>query len=269
MASFSELQELHNCYLEPRSLMSKYVGRESAFIEDSIRRVFPLLNKTFSSGRVKGEMLIQLSIGLYFQFLFPVLEYFTEIIIGNSTDQAVLEVEKWRANAPGALDCSHAAKLICELQGNRQSMIEKQDMFKRKIKQVLTYDVSKRNPLCPQVLPQADCLFLENCLECHMMEKEGFCTALKNVSSLLKDGGHLILVSCLEQTFYILGNFKFPHLSLEEGFVRKALGEAGYTIEELHVLPRTFHDLYDVADYSGVIYVYARKDSALECSDKS
>ncbi|XP_069062997.1 nicotinamide N-methyltransferase-like [Pleurodeles waltl] len=150
-------------------------------------------------------------------------ECFTDIILSCSTDVCISEVEKWRTNAPGATDWTHAAKTICEIEGNGEECLEKQNKLKRRIKQVLKYDLSKDNPLSPAVLPPADCLLLTHCLEVHATSKEECRRALKNVSSLLKNGGHLILIGCLKETFYMAGSFKFPHLCINERFVSKAL----------------------------------------------
>ncbi|KAJ1196432.1 hypothetical protein NDU88_000303 [Pleurodeles waltl] len=259
MASFIELKELHDKFLEPKLLMDTYTGKDAPFVKDTVTRVIPLLSKAFSSGCMEGEMLVALCFGPFFQWAFPACEYFTDIIICSPNDKCLTELEKWRLNEPGAIDWSHAAKAFCELQGKGESWIEKQTMWQKKIKQCFIYDLSTSNPLSPTVLPQADCLLLSHCLEAHVTDKENYRTALENASTLLKKGGHLLMIACLEETFYMVGGFKFPHFSFDEGFVRKALDEGGYDIEELQVFPRRVTHLYDVADYSGFIFVNAVK----------
>ncbi|XP_078496154.1 indolethylamine N-methyltransferase-like [Lissotriton helveticus] len=194
MASSSELKEFHKRYLEPSLLMERYFGEESPFLDDTSNRIFPLLCETFSSGVVKGETLIAMSIVPFFQWALPACEYFTDIILSCETDKCISEVEKWRTHAPEALDWSYSAKLICEIEGKGEEWPEKQNKFINKIKDVLKYDLRKSNPLSPTVLPQADCLLLPHCLEIHATNKEEFCSALKNASTLLKNGGHLIFI---------------------------------------------------------------------------
>ncbi|XP_078496160.1 nicotinamide N-methyltransferase-like [Lissotriton helveticus] len=260
MASFSALKELHDRYLDANIVMDTYTAKDSAFFDNVITLILPLFNKIFTSGVVKGKLLINLCFGPYFEWIFPACENFTDFILGASTDKSIAEIEKWQKNEPGALDWSHVAKALCELQGKGEDWQEKQNILKQKIKNVLKYDVSKCNPLSPTVLPQADCLLLTHCLEAHSTNKEEFHSALKNVSSLLKNGGHLLMISCLMQTFYMIGTFKFPHLSIDESFVRKALSEGGYVIQKLQVFPRTLDQLHEVADYEGFIVVLARKE---------
>ncbi|XP_078496193.1 indolethylamine N-methyltransferase-like [Lissotriton helveticus] len=259
MASFAALQAIHDLHLDPKAMLDTYSGENSGFKEDSVKWIFTRLNKTFSLGEVKGETLMLLSIGPYFPYMFPACDYFTEIIISVSTDKGIAEVEKWLKNAPGAIDCSHTAKLTCELQGNRETWVEKQDVLRGKTTKVLKYNVNNCNPLSPTTLPPVDCLFLKHCLECHTTNKKEFCSSLKNVTSQLKSGGHLIFIACLVQTYYVVEGFKFPNLSIEDDFVRTCMLDAGYVIQESELLHRTVDFLHDVADYKGIMYVRAQK----------
>ncbi|XP_069062025.1 nicotinamide N-methyltransferase-like [Pleurodeles waltl] len=260
MASISELKELHDQYFDFTMLMDTYLVRDSAFIDDAFTRMLPVFNNIFMSGCVKGEVLIDLAYGPFFEWTFPACDYFSDIILGGSTDKCIAELEKWWKNEPGALDWSHAAKAFCELQGNREEWPEVENRVKGKITKVVKYDVSKCNPLFPTVLPQADCLLLPHCLEIHVTDKEEFCRALKNVSSLLKNGGHLVMIACLKQTFFMIGSFKFPHLYIDECSVREALGENNYVIKELKVFPRKVYHLYDLVDYESIVLVHAQKE---------
>ncbi|XP_078496060.1 nicotinamide N-methyltransferase-like [Lissotriton helveticus] len=260
MAEIDALKELHEQHFDTTLVMDVYTGQESDFIDDTISGMLPLFNKIFTSGGVKGELLINLCLGSYVEWAFPACEYFTEIIVGASTDSSTTEIEKWRKNESVELDWSHVAKALCEIQGKGEKWPEKQNIFKQKIKQVLKCDVRKSNPLSPTVLPQADCLLLTHCLAPHVTNKEEFCCTLKNVSSMLKNGGHLVWICCLMQTFYMIGSFKFPHLSIDESFVRKALSEGGFVILELQVFSRRVNHLYHLADYESFAVVHARKE---------
>ncbi|XP_078496162.1 nicotinamide N-methyltransferase-like [Lissotriton helveticus] len=259
MESVYKLKERHDQLLEPKMLMDMYTGKDAPFLTDTVMRVIPLLNKAFASGGVKGDRLIALCFGPFFNWAFPACENLKDIIICCPNDKCINELEKWRTNAPGAIDWSHAVKAHCEVQGKGESWIEKQSMWQKKIKQPVKYDVSKSNPLSPTLLPQADCLLLSHCLEAHVTDKETFITAMKNVTTLLKPGGNLVIIACLEESYYMVGNYKFPHLCIDEDFVRKALCDTGYDIVELHVSSRTVNQLYDVADYTAFIIVNARK----------
>ncbi|XP_069470313.1 nicotinamide N-methyltransferase-like [Ambystoma mexicanum] len=259
--SSSSLQELLDKYLDGKLLLETYLRKGSGFCNDTIDQIFSCLIKLFSSGRVKGNTMIQFSLGPYIYYSFPACAYFKEIIVATSTNNCLEELEKWRKNEADALDMSHIAEFVCEREGNRETWMEKQSMIRSKMKKALKYNVIKHNPIAPIVLPQVDCLFLTHCIEVHTLTKEGFCSALKNISSLLKPGGALIMIVLKETTFYMFGKFKFPHLCLDEGFLRKAVTDIGYCIEELTVLPRKCEELFDVNDYTAFMMLYARKET--------
>ncbi|KAJ1196398.1 hypothetical protein NDU88_000269 [Pleurodeles waltl] len=259
MASFSSQKELQDRYFDARTMMMQFTAEGSDFLKDTIDDLFPLLNKTFSVGDIKGEVLIQMSIGIYFPYILPACEPFRDIYVGGSTDKCITELEKWRKNAPDAVDFSYAAKVAYKEQSNRECWTEKQNMLRMKMKPGLKYDVNNTNPFHPTVLPPADCLFLIHCLECHTTDEEGFCRALKHASFLLKKGGHLLMIACLGETFYMVGDFKWNHLSMEAEFVKKALCDAGYEIKELHVLPRAVRCRYEMGDYHSFLLTVALK----------
>lgn len=56
------------------------------------------------------------------------------------------------------------------------------------VKQVLKCDVTQSRPLGAVPLPLADCLLSTLCLDAACPDLPAFCTALKNLSSLLKPG---------------------------------------------------------------------------------
>lgn len=56
------------------------------------------------------------------------------------------------------------------------------------VKQVLKCDVTQSQPLGAVPLPLADCLLSTLCLDAACPDLPAFCTALKNLSSLLKPG---------------------------------------------------------------------------------
>ncbi|XP_078496056.1 indolethylamine N-methyltransferase-like [Lissotriton helveticus] len=212
------------------------------------------------SGAVKGGSLIQVSISPLIHFTMAACEYFTEITFACLNDKSMEELRKWLKNEPDALDCSHAIKLFCELQGSSETWIEKQNIVQQKVKQICNCDMDRRDPLSPTVMPQADCLLLVHSVDFLAKDKKNFCDGVKNLSSLLKCGGHLIVMTTLETTFYMVGDVKFPHLCIDEGFLRNALTDSGFVIVEHHITYRKVQRLYDIMDYKGVIIVKARKE---------
>ncbi|XP_069470311.1 nicotinamide N-methyltransferase-like [Ambystoma mexicanum] len=255
------LQELHEKNLDAKGMWETYYRKGAGFREDNLHQIMTCLMKIFSSGCVKGNTLIQFTVAPLLQYSLAACKYFKEIIVATSTDNCLREIEKWRKNEVDALDMCHVAQFVCDVEGNRETWMEKKSMLQSKMKKVLKYNVNKSNPLAPIVLPQVDCLLLTHCVEVNTLTKEAFCSVLKNISLQLKPGGALIMIGLNDCTFYMDGKFKFPHLCLDGVFLRKAVTNIGYRIEELNLMPRTCEELFDVNDYGGFILLYARKET--------
>uniref|UniRef100_A0A8C3P8Q8 Uncharacterized protein n=1 Tax=Chrysemys picta bellii TaxID=8478 RepID=A0A8C3P8Q8_CHRPI len=168
----------------------------------------------------------------YLNFLLSACESFKEIILE-------------------AFDWTPVVKYVCELEGNRYRGWKKQI--------VLKCDVHKSNPLDPIVLPPADGLVSSLCLEAACKDLTTYRIALKNISSLLK---HLVLSGDLSCSFYMVGPKRFSCLVLKEEFLREALSETGFIIQEFEVLVRD-DNIDDSSDFSGKVFILARKEEAI------
>ncbi|KAM4691845.1 nicotinamide N-methyltransferase-like [Rhinophrynus dorsalis] len=223
-------------------------------------QTFPLtkLHHTFDSGQVKGERLLDFSNNATFPQLLSACNVFNEIILAKFTDKFIQESKKWLNKEPGAFDWSHSAEYVSQLEGGRETWMEKEENLRRKVKQVLKYDITKSNPLDPVKIPKVDCLLSSYGLDAGSKDLESCRSNLKNISSLLKVGGHLVLVGLFNASFYMVGKHKFHILNYDKPFVMKTLGDLGYKIREPDVLDSKTGD--SVADYTHVYYVVACKE---------
>ncbi|KAM8927363.1 nicotinamide N-methyltransferase-like [Pelodytes ibericus] len=215
--------------------------------------------ETFRSGGVGGDVLIDIGTGPSIYQLLSACETFNSIIATDFTDRNRQEFEKWLRKEPGAFDWSELSKAVCKLEGNGVTWEEKEEKLRTRVKNVLKCDVTKSNPLDPAVIPPADGLISTLCLETACKDFTAYRTALRNISSLLKPGGHLVLIGVLGNTFYRVGNQEFFCLPLDEQSVRKAVEEAGYTIKDMDIflIPNvTSH----ITDTYGNFYLVAKKN---------
>ncbi|XP_039352195.1 nicotinamide N-methyltransferase-like [Mauremys reevesii] len=226
------------------------------FLELNLRSLL----KIFTSGGVKGDTLIDIGSGPTIYQLLSACENFKEIIASDYTDRNRQELEKWLKNEPGAFDWTPVVKYVCELEGDREKWAEKEDKLRKKVKQVLKCDVSKSNILAPVSLPQADCLLSTLCLENACKDLKSYRAALKNISSLLKPGGHLVMLIFLKETYYMVGQRRFSSLYLEQESVEEAVREAGYDIQCVEVTPKCSESTF--ADVEAVMSLVACKQPA-------
>ncbi|MEE6514811.1 hypothetical protein FKM82_023182, partial [Ascaphus truei] len=180
------------------------------------------------------------------------------IIVIEFNEPNIQEFEKWLKKDPGAADWSYAAKALCELEGNREEWQVKEDKVRRVVKPVVKWDVTKDNPLDPVVLPQVDCVLSAWVLNVVSRDKDAYRSNLKKIASLLSIGGHLLLFGAFNMTYYKIGEHRFFSLSYDETFLREALRDAGYVIENMDELPSRKGT--DKVDYEHLVYVIARKE---------
>ncbi|XP_075462696.1 indolethylamine N-methyltransferase-like [Ascaphus truei] len=249
----------HDEEFDPRLYIETYYYPENSDVfEDAVEFPITQLFKTFSSGRVRGETLLDVSAGPLAFHLLTACDFFKEINVIEFTDANIREFEMWRNKEPGAADWSHAAKFICELEGKSDEWEGKEDKARRAVKRVVKRDFTKDNPLEPVVLPQVDCLISMYVLILINKDHQAYRSNLKKLASMLKIGGHMLLVGTYNETFYRFGEHKFYTLSCNEEFIREAVCDAGFIIENLEVLPSKKTSNY--SDYTHVMFLVARKE---------
>ncbi|XP_077161956.1 nicotinamide N-methyltransferase-like [Paroedura picta] len=188
------------------------------------------LHKVFILDGLKGDTLIDIGSGPSIYQLLSACECFREIIASDYTDQNREEMQRWLRKEPGAFDWSPVVKYVCELEGDREKWVEKEERVRRTIQQVLRCDVTQANPFSPLVVPPADCVLSTLCLEAACKDLPTYSSAMKNVGSLVKPGGHLVLVASLESTFYMAGQNRFFCLKLGQEDVDEAVKGAGFDV---------------------------------------
>ncbi|XP_075459236.1 nicotinamide N-methyltransferase-like [Ascaphus truei] len=249
----------HDEEFDPKGLVEIYFCDENYhLIEELVDYPMKQLHETFSSRRVRGDILIDISMGPTVYHLLSASDIFKEIIVIECSEPNIEEFEKWLKKDPGTSEWSYAAKALCELEGNREEWQVKEDKVRRAVKQVVKWDVSKDNPLDPVILPQVDCVLSLWCLNTISRDKDAYRSNLRKCASLLNIGGHLLLFVGLNMTYYKLGEHKFFILPYDKKFLREALRDAGYVIENMNLLPSKKG--CDMLDYEHLAYVIARKE---------
>ncbi|MEE6484636.1 hypothetical protein FKM82_013953 [Ascaphus truei] len=249
----------HDEEFDPKSLMETYIGADKSVTKEEILH-YPLreLFKILTPGCVRGDTLIEVSIGAAITHLLIASDYFKEIIMLESFDVSIREIEKWLKKEPGAIDRSHAARFACELEGKSDGWEEKEEKVRRAVTRVVKCDFTKANPLEPVVVPQADGLISMWYLEAASKDHDSYLSNLKKMSSFLKVGGHLILFVFLNVSYYMLDQHKFSMLTYDEEFAKKALRNTGYIIKSFGKLKSKLST--HLADYEHVGYFVACKE---------
>ncbi|XP_069804345.1 nicotinamide N-methyltransferase-like [Dendropsophus ebraccatus] len=230
---------------------------ETALQEDTL--IFPIENlaKTFIMGHIKGDVLLDLSMGAFVHHLYAACEFFKHIIVLKVSDRCIMELKRWLDTRTGAFNWEHATKLHVEIGGDSDQLQDKEGKLRSAIPHVVICDLEKENMTDPIVLPPADCIISVCFLDVTCKDQEDYIRYLRKISRLLKPGGHLLLIACLDMTYYTVGNDKFHAFTYNEEFVRKALAGEGFVIDECKVKKRTA--VSDLIDYKSVMLIDAHK----------
>ncbi|XP_013405861.1 phenylethanolamine N-methyltransferase-like [Lingula anatina] len=132
-----------------------------------------------------------------------------------------------------------------------------------KVKAIYHCDVRNNHPLNYVTTAPFDAITSSFCLEVACTNEKEYLQALKNVVSMLKEGGHFIQVASVEESFYRVGDVNWAALSLQENRFREALTEAGLELESWHRIRRPDNVLERESDYSGCIIAVATKKTGL------
>lgn len=216
------------------------------------------LSNTFSSGKYNGQRLIDIGTGPSIHSLISASQHFKDIVVSDYTDSNRQEIKKWLNNEEGCFDWRPVIQYVCDLEGQRTpAQVEQQ--LRQRVKQVLKCDVRLDNPFHPLTLEPADCIVTSLCLEAACKDLQIYRQSLRNIASLLRPGGLLVMVGVLGETFYVVGGQRFSCLNLSQATIEEILKELGFSVTEFNVLSAPNRANDTISDYSAVFHLLADK----------
>jgi cyclopropane fatty-acyl-phospholipid synthase-like methyltransferase len=99
--------------------------------------------------------------------------------------------------------------------------------LRTKVKDVLSCDIHLANPLHPHPPEQFDVIVAFLVMEASCPTEASYKQAAKNVTSLLKPGGRVILLSVLYNQGYTFNQHVYDNLYVTQEFVKEAFEDAG------------------------------------------
>ncbi|XP_056397742.1 indolethylamine N-methyltransferase-like [Hyla sarda] len=250
----------HEDGFDSRQFLEDYFSdkNDMAFRDDTL--VFPIenLKKIFKGGQIKGDVLIDLSIGPIAHNLFAACEFFKYVIALKDRYTCIMELKRWLDTRTGAFYWGHAMKLHVGMEENSDQLQEKEEEVKSDVAHVVKCDLEQENIMDPMVLPLADCIISAWLLDAVCKDQDDYRRYLRKFSRMLKPGGHLILIGDLEKTYYTVGDDKMKTFTYDENFARKALVGEGFAID--NCVTKKASGVSDLTDYKGVIFIAAHKE---------
>lgn len=142
-----------------------------------------------------------------------------------------------------------------------ESCQEKERQLRARVKRILPIDVHQPQPLGTGSLAPlpADALVSAFCLEAVSPDLASFQRALDHITTLLRSGGHLLLIGALEESWYLAGEARLAVVPVCEEEVREALARSGYEVRDLRTYVMPAHLRTGVDDVKGIFFAWAQK----------
>ncbi|XP_056400805.1 indolethylamine N-methyltransferase-like [Hyla sarda] len=244
---------------DSRQLLEDYFSDKPDMVFEEDALMFPIenLTKTFTEGHIKGDVLIDLSLGSLVHHLYSACEFFRHIIVLKVSDRCIMELKRWLDSRTGAFNWGHAAKLHLEKEGKSDQLEDTEGKVRSAVLHVLKCDLEKENITHPIVLPPADCIISAWLLEYTSKDQDDYRRYIRKFSRMLKPRGHLIITGSLNTTYVIVGKDKIHCLRYDEDFAKKVLFEEDFIVDYCKVKKRTA--VSDLTDYKAVIFIAAHK----------
>ncbi|XP_075696726.1 nicotinamide N-methyltransferase-like [Rhinoderma darwinii] len=231
---------------------------DMVFGEDSLKFPIDNLRQLFTVGHIKGDNLVDISLGSFIHHLYSASEFFKNIIVLKINNRCIMELKRWVDERTGAFYWGHTSTLLQEKEENSDQFEDKEGKVRSAIQHVVKYDLEKENMTDPLVLPPADCVISVWLLEAVSKDQDDYIRYLRKFSKLLKPGGHIILLGGLGATYFTVGKDKFHAFTSDAGFIRKTLVGEGFIIDYCKIKERTA--VSDLIDYKTVIIISAHKE---------
>ncbi|CAN2391309.1 hypothetical protein PRIEUP_LOCUS1348 [Pristimantis euphronides] len=208
-----KLYHVHD--FDSRTYLNTYMSdkEDMTFRDDYFLFPMKMLPSFFSQGHIRGDSLIDISIGSFIHHLYSACDYFKEITLLRATERCIMGLNKWRDTRTGAFEWSHTSQMLAEITGDSDVSQDKEIRLKAAVKQIMKCDLQKEN-LTAETLPQTDCVITAGFLDVTCEDHEKFEQNLKKILNFLKPGGHLILFGVRNATYMIVGKEKFHVLKL-------------------------------------------------------
>ncbi|XP_068130611.1 indolethylamine N-methyltransferase-like [Hyperolius riggenbachi] len=257
-----DYKTFHDEVLDAKELAESHFSHgQVSMIEENV--VYPLrvLHKLTSKGLLKGSKMLVLNVGSTVFQLFPVCDKYKEIYVMEFTDTNKKHLKLWLNGDESAANWTFAAKRVCLFDGNRQDWKDKEFQVRQAVKGVFLWEDHHTTTIDPKLVPEVDCVLITYILNVICKTKEEFLNSLKKSVSRLKAGGHLVMFTPLNMSYFMVGQHRFFALSMDEKTVQELVISAGLVIEESGLMKSV--EKNDMVDFSHVCYILARWDKTV------
>ncbi len=175
------------------------------------------------------------------------------------------EIENWVQGHESAHDWSAFACETLRIEGTANPLpaaVEAREAeTRRRLRSIMAGDAGDPDPLGVEKREYYSLVTTHYCAEGATNDKETWRRYMRNIASLVRPGGTLILSACGAADFYCVGNRRFPCAGVTAQDVISSLSTNGFHNLDLRV--RSVPD-HSTQGYSSVIFACATKQAALD-----
>ncbi|MBF2022436.1 MAG: hypothetical protein IGR93_20665 [Hydrococcus sp. C42_A2020_068] len=207
------------------------------------------------------SVMLDFGCGPIISHILPMVPKVQEIHMAEYLPANRAEVQKWLASTDDAHNWRAFALATLRLEGNpnptETEAKAREQQARDRIKSLLPCDVNKPDPLGAQRRGFYPLVTTSYCAEGVTTSKEKWRAYIRNIASLVKPGGVLLLSAVGgAANFYRVGDRYFPCTRLDRQDVLASLGENGFTDIDIRI--RQVSDRSQ-EDYSHLIFARAVK----------
>ncbi|XP_063797871.1 indolethylamine N-methyltransferase-like [Pseudophryne corroboree] len=169
---------------DPKDFLTMYLSPTSdkqLFYEIVI---FPM--KELQKLNISGDVLIDFTTGPVILQLLPICKNFNEFIVLEAKDSFIKELEKWVKKEERGFDWNHLSQYFPELGSDWEKWLEKEEILRKRVKNVKKCDLDKANPTEPFVLEKVDCVLSAYVMQQLSKDKDSYLKNLKKIIFLHK-----------------------------------------------------------------------------------
>ncbi|OGK22303.1 hypothetical protein A2866_05315 [Candidatus Roizmanbacteria bacterium RIFCSPHIGHO2_01_FULL_39_8] len=257
------LQKIDSSFssFEPRDYLNEYYSRIGTENETLLR----FFNSSYKKAEKNGLML-EFSGGPTIYPLISAAPVMKEIHFADFLDKNLLEVQKWQNRSVEAFDWTIFFRKALEIEGKIN--VKKNDIYKResllrsKLTKFLHCDAFDQNPLGKNYRQIYDLLNVNFVPDSVAKSKEVWKKLIKNICSLIKPRGLLVMSALKDATYWKAGSKFFPAVHIDEDDLKRLLKSLYFKILTLFTIPAEVVDekAENFEGYKGMIFLTAKKE---------
>ncbi|XP_033728766.1 nicotinamide N-methyltransferase-like [Pecten maximus] len=250
MACLMETRDYAN--FDPYWYIENHIGNDFIGMQQDLDS----LHKIFAECKVSGKRrLLDVGTGPTVHSVITASNHVDEIFLSDYAPQNLQYLAKWRKG-----EIAHPKKLldyVLSLEDRLMTAEERENEVRDKVKGILPIDVTSEQPLGKDYDGgKFDVVISSHCIDAAVYEVDELAKCMKNVSSLLNEGGLFIIACDFGATFFQIGEYKYDGSSFTKEEVKTVMVEAGFEIKEYLEISNYEHQYCDAKGY---FFIAARK----------